>query len=113
MFGRQGETFGFSNVDTEFEEECYPQTLYTWNDMEVEGCVGANDEVADLFEAGEDVVVEEDRDKDISRPTCVVKNTIDSDAEQAGKRPDVLAGVDDEASQDAENACKFTAVPFL
>ena len=65
--------------------------------------VGANDEVADRFEAGEDVVVEEDREKEISRPRRVVKITIDSDAEQAGKRPDVLAGVDDEASQDAEN----------
>ena len=43
--------------------------------------VGANDEVADRFEAGEDVVVEEDREKEISRPRRVVKITIDSDAE--------------------------------
>ena len=84
--------------------------------MEVEGCVdenGENNEFADLFEAGEGVTIEEDSDEEVSRPARVVKNIIDSEGEEAGKQPDVLYGVDDEAPQDAENSCKFLAVPFL
>ena len=60
--------------------------------MEVEGCV--SDVSPDLFEAGEDVVVEEDSDKEVCGPTCVVRNTIDSDGEKAGERPNVLASAD-------------------
>ena len=82
--GDEESTLGFSDVDEELEEERYPQSLYTSDDMEVEECVGENDEnevSPDLLEVGEDVVVEEDREKEISRPRRVVKITIDSDAE--------------------------------
>ena len=50
----------------------------------------------DLFEAGEDVVVEEDSDEEVCCPTRVVRNTIDSDGEKTGEQPDVLASVDDD-----------------
>ena len=95
--GDEESTLGFSDVDEELEEERYPQSLYTSDDMEVEECVGENDEnevSPDLLEVGEDVVVEED--EEVSRPTRVVKNTIDSDGEEAGDRPDDLASVDDD-----------------
>ena len=84
--------------------------------MKVEGCVDENDEndvSADLFEAGEDVVVQEDSDEEVPHPAHLVRNTVDCDGEEAGEWSDVLACVDDEAPQDDENSCKFSAVPFL
>ena len=54
----------------------------------------------------------EDSDKDVTRPTHIVRNTIDSDEDEVG-RPDFLVCIDGEAPQNDENQCKFSAFLFL
>ena len=51
--------YGFSDGEETMEDEHYPQSLFVCGDMEVVGNVDEDGEVeVDMFETGEDVVVE-------------------------------------------------------
>ena len=75
---------------SDIPRHCTPAT--TWRLRGASAKNDENDVSPDLLEAGEDVVVEEG----VSRPTRVVRNTIDSDGEKAGEPPNVLASADDD-----------------
>ena len=54
--------YGFSDGEETMEDEHYPQSLFVCDDMEVVGNVDEDGEVeVDMFEKGEDVVVEDVR----------------------------------------------------
>ena len=114
--GDEESTLGITNSESEFGNAQYPRRVHACDKMEVNGCTSGDDEAVNMFPAegafGSDEKSKQESNE-VSRPVLTNTYTVDSDDDGPLARANTIAGVNEDAPQDAENPCECSLVHLL